>query len=196
MEKIGTMGMASAVAALLLATACETANNGDGGSSAGADNTGTGDSALVRCEGINECKGQGLCASADGQNSCEGQNSCKGLGWINVTEEECDDKGGKILAADDNQVPAGGNAAGGNVNAGGDAAGGSAAGGEVALGGSAEIPAEPEMLKCQGINSCSGTSECAIPGESSCAGLNECAGKGWIYATQEECDDQGGTVLA
>jgi hypothetical protein len=55
------------------------------------------DSAKVRCEGVNSCKGKGACNSAS--NSCAGQNSCKGKGWISMTEKECKDKGGKVVPA-------------------------------------------------------------------------------------------------
>ena len=38
-------------------------------------------------------------------------------------------------------------------------------------------------IKCAGVNSCSGQ--------------NGCKGKGWIHtATEKECKDKGGTVLA
>jgi hypothetical protein len=53
------------------------------------------DAAKVRCQGINACKGKGSCHSA--ANACAGQNSCKGKAWIETTEKECKDKGGKVL---------------------------------------------------------------------------------------------------
>ena len=40
-------------------------------------------------------QGKGACNTA--KNACSGQNSCKGQGWINSTEKECKDKGGKVL---------------------------------------------------------------------------------------------------
>lgn len=49
----------------------------------------------VRCQGINSCKGKSLCHTAS--SGCAGQNSCKGKGWIEVTEKECKEKGGKVL---------------------------------------------------------------------------------------------------
>jgi len=52
--------------------------------------------AKVRCEGINACKGKGECGSASG-NSCAGTNECKGKGWVQVPEQECKAKGGKVL---------------------------------------------------------------------------------------------------
>jgi hypothetical protein len=53
-----------------------------------------GEPAKVRCAGINSCKGKSACHGA--ANACAGQNSCKGKGWIEVSEKECKDKGGKI----------------------------------------------------------------------------------------------------
>jgi mercuric ion transport protein len=49
----------------------------------------------IACYGINACKGQGACSTA--QNSCTGQNACKGLGWLNATAKECATKGGVPL---------------------------------------------------------------------------------------------------
>jgi uncharacterized membrane protein len=49
----------------------------------------------VKCMGINSCKGQSKCKTAD--SACAGQNSCKGKGWLpTATEQECTDKGGKV----------------------------------------------------------------------------------------------------
>lgn len=44
-----------------------------------------------------------------------------------------------------------------------------------------------EQVKCQGVNSCKGKSECNTD-HSACHGQNECAGKGWIKMTAEECE--------
>jgi hypothetical protein len=53
------------------------------------------DSAPVKCNGANSCKGTSACASAN--SSCKGMNSCKGQGWTEVkTPEECASKGGKV----------------------------------------------------------------------------------------------------
>jgi hypothetical protein len=49
----------------------------------------------VKCQGINECKGKGACASAT--NDCAGMNACKGKGWLEVTAKECKDKKGTVL---------------------------------------------------------------------------------------------------
>lgn len=45
------------------------------------------------CMGVNACKGQSACKTAD--NACGGQNACKGKGWLALTKEQCDEKGGK-----------------------------------------------------------------------------------------------------
>lgn len=58
----------------------------------------SGNAALVKCEGINSCKGTSECASKDGKNDCQGLNDCKGQGFISVpTEAECTSKGGTVL---------------------------------------------------------------------------------------------------
>ena len=44
-----------------------------------------------------------------------------------------------------------------------------------------------EMVKCEGVNSCKGQSECKTD-HSSCNGHNECAGKGWKKMTADECE--------
>ena len=52
--------------------------------------------ASVRCLGINSCKGQGTCATAD--HSCGKHTPCKGQGWLVVdSADECAAKGGKVL---------------------------------------------------------------------------------------------------
>ena len=56
-------------------------------------------------------------------------------------------------------------------------------------------PADDANVKCVGINTCKGTSQCGVPGKHSCHGANECKGKGWIKATAKDCKDKGGTVL-
>lgn len=51
--------------------------------------------AKVMCYGVNACKGQGACKTAN--NDCKGQAACKGQGWINASAEDCKKWGGKIL---------------------------------------------------------------------------------------------------
>jgi hypothetical protein len=49
----------------------------------------------VQCMGINACKGQGACKTAD--NACKGQNACKGHGLTPAaSEQECTEKGGTV----------------------------------------------------------------------------------------------------
>jgi len=49
-----------------------------------------GDSAQVKCEGVNACKSTSACATAD--SACKGKNACKGKGFLMLTEEECEAK--------------------------------------------------------------------------------------------------------
>jgi len=52
--------------------------------------------ASVKCFGINSCKGQGACATAE--HSCGKHTPCQGHGWLPVeSAEECATKGGKVL---------------------------------------------------------------------------------------------------
>ena len=50
--------------------------------------TASADDAKVKCSGVNSCKGQSACKSAN--NSCKGQNSCKGTGFKMMTQAHCD----------------------------------------------------------------------------------------------------------
>jgi hypothetical protein len=45
--------------------------------------------AKIHCAGVNACKGQSACKSAN--NACKGQNSCKGKGFLEMTAKECTD---------------------------------------------------------------------------------------------------------
>ncbi len=50
----------------------------------------------VKCMGINACKGQSKCQTAE--SACAGQNACKGHGWVKAaSEEECTSKGGTVI---------------------------------------------------------------------------------------------------
>lgn len=60
-----------------------------------AEEQGAAQEAKVHCGGINACKGQSECKTAN--NACKGQNSCKGQGFLTTTEKECADKGGTVL---------------------------------------------------------------------------------------------------
>lgn len=49
----------------------------------------------VECVGINSCKGQSQCKTAD--NGCKGQNSCKGHGWLPAkSKAACEAQGGTV----------------------------------------------------------------------------------------------------
>jgi len=48
----------------------------------------------VRCEGVNSCKGQSACHTAE--SPCSGQNACKGKGWVAMAPKDCAQKGGKV----------------------------------------------------------------------------------------------------
>src|SRR6266540_3866154 len=59
---------------------------------AGAGTMPAGENNAVHCTGINACKGQTECKTAN--NACKGHNSCKGQGWLTTSsEKECTDKG-------------------------------------------------------------------------------------------------------
>jgi hypothetical protein len=45
-----------------------------------------------KCFGVNGCKGQGACKTA--QNGCKGHNACKGKGWVAMTDTECAEASG------------------------------------------------------------------------------------------------------
>ena len=53
---------------------------------------------VVKCAGINECKGHGGCKSAT--NACKGQNGCKGQGVTETSSQDCTTKGGKVAVAE------------------------------------------------------------------------------------------------
>lgn len=42
---------------------------------------------VVKCYGVNSCKGHGKCSGAG--HECAGQNSCKGQGWLLMPAESC-----------------------------------------------------------------------------------------------------------
>lgn len=69
--------LASAAAALFVAGSA-------GAAFAAADPAGE---AKVKCEGVNQCKGQSACKTA--KHACSGQNACKGQGFEMMTPDEC-----------------------------------------------------------------------------------------------------------
>lgn len=51
------------------------------------------------------------------------------------------------------------------------------------------------MVKCSGVNSCKGTSECKTA-KSECKGHNSCKGQGWVSKkSADECTKAGGSVV-
>jgi len=84
MKTIAKLSVAAAAAALFSSMTVPLAMAAESGS------------ATVKCQGINACKGQSKCKTAE--NACAGQNSCKGKGWITApSAEECTKQGGKVL---------------------------------------------------------------------------------------------------
>ena len=57
-----------------------------------------GTDAKVQCTGVNACKGQSACKSAN--NACKGQNSCKGQGFLEMTKKDCQAAKDKAKGAD------------------------------------------------------------------------------------------------
>lgn len=54
------------------------------------------DDGMVKCSGINSCKGSSECKTA--KSECKGHNSCKGQGWVSKkSEAECTKAGGKVM---------------------------------------------------------------------------------------------------
>ena len=55
--------------------------------------------------------------------------------------------------------------------------------------------ADDATVKCAGINSCKGTSECKTA-KNECKGQNSCKGHGWVSkASAAECTATGGKVV-
>jgi len=77
----------AAAAALLLTVGCQTNES---------KTSNMASEAKIHCMGVNACKGTTACKTAS--NACKGMNSCKGSGWLPMTKEECDSKGGKITS--------------------------------------------------------------------------------------------------
>jgi uncharacterized membrane protein len=51
----------------------------------------------VKCGGVNACKGKAECNTKADSNACKGKNECAGKGWISLTKEECETKGGNVV---------------------------------------------------------------------------------------------------
>lgn len=56
--------------------------------------------------------------------------------------------------------------------------------------------ADAGTVKCSGVNTCKGTSECKTA-KNECKGLNTCKGQGWVSKhSAEECTKAGGKVVS
>lgn len=156
------------VAALLLGGCGDSSGGGTPSTSAGP---------LVKCEGVNSCKGHGECAGPTGENACQGQNSCKGQGWVSLAEGDCEKQGGKVYKAGPPMT---------------DAAPSTPDSGKADAMMSSDAKAMP--TKCAGINACAGKGSCASK-DNACQGHNSCAGKGWVEVESDDaCVAKGGTV--
>lgn len=83
--------MIALAAGSLFAAAC----NKDAGS--GSQAKASEKTEMVKCKGVNECKGHGACKSE--ANACAGQNGCKGQGFVETAATECTQKGGTVMTA-------------------------------------------------------------------------------------------------
>jgi hypothetical protein len=51
----------------------------------------------VKCSGVNACKGTSECNTKAALDACKGKNACSGQGWVSMTKEDCETKGGKVI---------------------------------------------------------------------------------------------------
>ena len=56
------------------------------------------DQSLGKCYGVNDCKGKTACGAKDGSHDCSGKNSCKGKGWLKMSQDDCQKKGGEFAS--------------------------------------------------------------------------------------------------
>ncbi len=67
--------------------------------------------------------------------------------------------------------------------------------GGVAMAGDGMTIAKNDMVKCKGVNSCKGKSDCKMPG-GFCKGQNSCKGQGFkLEKSEKHCEKLGGTVM-
>ena len=57
------------------------------------------------------------------------------------------------------------------------------------------VAADSATVKCSGVNSCKGTSECKSS-KNSCKGMNSCKGQGWASMSKADCDAAKAKVKA
>jgi uncharacterized membrane protein len=79
-RRLTTIAMATAAAAMFSAAPVTVVQ-------AGSD-------ADVHCFGVNKCKGQNDCKTAN--NACKGHGSCKGMGFVIMSESACEEMGGSV----------------------------------------------------------------------------------------------------
>ena len=91
--------LAAAVASLLVSACATSAKEDSQGPEAGGS---SGTDPIVKCYGVNECKGHGQCAmparNGNDANVCGGQNSCASKGWIELDQGACGEQQGEVLA--------------------------------------------------------------------------------------------------
>lgn len=88
----GTL-MAAAAAGLFACSSGGASPKGQPGSAPASKPAGSAE--MVKCSGINECKGTGQCAGQG--HDCAGHNECKGQGWVETTAQSCQDQGGTVI---------------------------------------------------------------------------------------------------
>ncbi len=86
------MSQSNNVGSLLAVAAATLIVSGCASTTAGSNaNTST---AMVHCNGVNECKGHSACATNN--NACAGKNACKGQGFVSMTAADCAAAGGTL----------------------------------------------------------------------------------------------------
>ncbi len=88
--KTKSVGVVLATAAAVLMTTTSFAQN------TSVSGPTTAPAGQVHCQGVNTCKGQSMCRTAN--NTCKGLNSCKGQGWVMMSAEACQKAGGTIVS--------------------------------------------------------------------------------------------------
>jgi len=87
-SKGATLASVAAVMAFSMSAAFAVENpKGSHGMAVGASDK-------VHCYGVQSCKGNSDCKTAE--HSCKGQNACKGHGFKGISAKDCLDKGGVI----------------------------------------------------------------------------------------------------
>ena len=57
------------------------------------------------------------------------------------------------------------------------------------------VAADAATMKCTGVNSCKGMSDCKSA-KNSCKGMNSCKGQGWASRSKADCDAAKAKVKA